>query len=104
MVFSADQEDAHHLPRADGAAGEEPQANAVQQAAVAPVLRMEVLFLTLQLAFLTQTLHVKKVRVNLQRIAHLRHGSSKNYILNPSTPELNPSAQRCLTKIFYWGF
>jgi hypothetical protein len=24
-------------------------------------------------------------------------------MLNPSAPELNPSAQRCLT-IFYWGF
>jgi hypothetical protein len=23
---------------------------------------------------------------------------------NTLTPELNPSAQRCLTKIFYWGF
>jgi hypothetical protein len=24
--------------------------------------------------------------------------------LNPLTPELNPSAQRCLTRFFYWGF
>jgi hypothetical protein len=23
--------------------------------------------------------------------------------LNPLTPELNPSAQRCLTRFFYWG-
>jgi hypothetical protein len=23
---------------------------------------------------------------------------------NPLTPELNPSAQRCLTRYFYWGF
>jgi hypothetical protein len=25
-------------------------------------------------------------------------------MVNPSTPELNPSAQRCLMKFFYWGF
>jgi hypothetical protein len=24
--------------------------------------------------------------------------------INPLTPELNPSAQRCLTRFFYWGF
>jgi hypothetical protein len=24
--------------------------------------------------------------------------------INPLTPELNPSAQRCLTRNFYWGF
>jgi hypothetical protein len=23
---------------------------------------------------------------------------------NPLTPELNPSAQRCLTRFFYWEF
>jgi hypothetical protein len=63
-VLRADEEDVRHMPRADGPAGEEWQANAVQQAAVAPVLRMEVLFLSSQPAFLTQTLHVKKVRVN----------------------------------------
>jgi hypothetical protein len=25
-------------------------------------------------------------------------------IINPLTPELNPSAQRCLTRYFYWRF
>jgi hypothetical protein len=25
-------------------------------------------------------------------------------MLNPVTPELNPSAKRCLTRFFYWGF
>jgi hypothetical protein len=25
-------------------------------------------------------------------------------IINPLMLELNPSAQRCLTRIFYWGF
>jgi hypothetical protein len=24
--------------------------------------------------------------------------------INPLTPKLNPSAQRCLTRNFYWGF
>jgi hypothetical protein len=24
--------------------------------------------------------------------------------INPLTPELNPSAQRCLTRFFYWGY
>jgi hypothetical protein len=26
------------------------------------------------------------------------------YKINPLTPELKPSAQRCLTRFFYWGF
>jgi hypothetical protein len=27
-----------------------------------------------------------------------------SYPFHPLTPELNPSAQRCLTRFFYWGF
>jgi hypothetical protein len=69
------------MQRPNGSAGEERQANAVQQAAVAPVLRMEVLFLSPRLACPTQTLCVEKVRVNLQKIAHLRYKNSKNDLL-----------------------
>ena len=79
MVLRADEKDARHTPRPDGcSAREEGQPDAVQQAAVAPVLRMKVLFLSSQIPFLIQTLHVEKVRVNLQKMSHLGHKNSKN--------------------------
>jgi hypothetical protein len=74
MVFRADQEDARRMPRPDGyLAREECQADAMQQASVAPVLRMKIQLLFSQIAFLTSALHVEKVRVNLQKkkISHL---------------------------------
>ena len=72
MVFGADQKDARQMPRTDSrSAREEWQADAVQVAAVTPVLRMKVLLLFSQLALLTPTLRVEKVRVNLQKIPHL---------------------------------
>lgn len=75
VIFRADQKVAHQMPRPDGClAREERRADAVQQAAVAPVLRMKVLFLSSHPAFLTYTLHVEKVRVNLPK--------KKNHILD----------------------
>jgi hypothetical protein len=60
MMFRADQKDAHHMPRPYGcSAREEWQADAMQQAAVAPVLtKVQLLFS--HLALLTSTLHVEK--------------------------------------------
>jgi hypothetical protein len=26
------------------------------------------------------------------------------FVINPLTPELDPSEQRCLPEFFYWGF
>ena len=76
-MFRADQKDAHHMPRPYGcSAREEWQADAMQQAAVAPVLtKVQLLFS--HLALLTSTLHVEKVRVNLQKISHLGCKNSK---------------------------
>jgi hypothetical protein len=34
----------------------------------------------------------------------LRNMRNIDTFLNPLTPELNPSAQRCLTRFVYWGF
>jgi hypothetical protein len=33
-----------------------------------------------------------------------RGKAPENTVINPSTLELNPSAQRCLTRFLYWGF
>jgi hypothetical protein len=33
-----------------------------------------------------------------------KQGKDGLMTFNPLTPELNPSAQRCLTRCFYWGF
>jgi hypothetical protein len=68
VIFRADQKDARHMPTPGGClAREERQADVVQETAVAPVVRMKVLFLSSHLAFLTYTLRVEKVRVNLQK-------------------------------------
>ena len=100
MVFGADQKDARHMPRADGClVGEEGQANAVQQAEVAPVLRMKVLFLSSQLAHLTQTLHVEKVRVNLQTVSHLGQKNSKKWSTLMSVSKSVYLLQSCSLKI-----
>ena len=61
VVFRTDQKD---MPRPDRCpAREEWYADAVQVAAVTPVLRMKVLLLFSQLALLTPTLCVEKVRL-----------------------------------------
>ena len=65
MVFRADQKDARQMARPDSCKAREER-----QAALAPVLRMKVLFLPSQLVLLTYTLHVEKVRGNLQKIYH----------------------------------
>jgi hypothetical protein len=42
--------------------------------------------------------------VDLQHQLYLDPELLKRPSFNPLTPELNPSAQRCLTRFFNWGF
>jgi hypothetical protein len=59
------------------------------------------------------TLHLRRLAANTIRVKHIEarlfgYIKKEKYILfvfiNPLTLELNPSAQRCLTKIFIGDF
>jgi hypothetical protein len=44
------------------------------------------------------------VDLSLRSRGHWDRPDGHNTVFNPLTPELNLSAQRCLTRFFYWGF
>jgi hypothetical protein len=54
-------------------------------------------------SYLTQTLKFGTVFVINMHVYSI-HYLCIIYSFNPLTSELNPSAQRCVTRIFYWNF
>jgi hypothetical protein len=51
-----------------------------------------------------KALKKQNMHIDIEHSEHIQHFHKKIYIFNPLTPELNPSAQRCLTRIFTADF